>query len=76
MAGEKSPISKAESRIKKKAKDGLLWVGEHSPKLTIPLTGVIFLAGAITTPIAATLIGIDVGQNKLFKRARSKEKSQ
>jgi hypothetical protein len=79
MAGEINSVPIEESivsvTVKKKTMDGMYWLGEHSPKVTIPLTGVIFLAGAISAPVAATLVGLDVGQKKLFKRQRQKRKS-
>lgn len=80
MAGEKSSVDQEESivkvAVKKKTMDGLFWVGEHSPKVTIPLTGVIFMSGAIGAVAAATLIGIDLGQNRFFKHKRNKGKSK
>lgn len=68
--------SKKESGLVKAPKEVLLWAGEKSPYVTIPLTGVIFVAGAITLPLAAGLIGVDIAQNKVFKGMRERRKKK
>lgn len=65
---------KGGSRIKR----GLLWFGEKSTYVTFPISGVIFVAGAVTgagslMALGGAGMGVDVVQNRVAKKWRENE---
>jgi hypothetical protein len=73
---EKGIISKTKEKAVQKTKGVIFWAGEKSTWVTLPTTGVLFVAGAVTAPVALGMAALDVGGSVMFKWMRNKEKQK